>query len=78
LVEDEKVIYEYQCSDGHVIEAHVKLNGEGTPEKCTVEVTRDTGCLECGVEKYPCGKPLKKIISLGSPYFPGAGSWRGA
>lgn len=139
------MIYEYECVVGHIIEAHVKLSGEGAPTSCTkviplaVQLTQaefdalpeyscslptgtTTGKLwkrdlsfrdpyhmpphgrsgwmrgEYGarvgkdvlihwmpivlapvpVPEGPCGKPVKRILSVTSPVFPGAGSWRGA
>lgn len=140
------MIYEYECTAGHIIEAHVKLSGEGAPTSCTkviplaVQLTQaefdalpeysctlPTGAVtgkqwkcdlsfrdpywwktpptrkgwirgEYGarvgedilihwmpivlapvpVPEGPCGNPVKRILSVTSPVFPGAGSWRGA
>ena len=36
-------LYEYGCTNGHRIEADVKLDGRGTPEVCTHEVDVGVG-----------------------------------
>lgn len=79
------MIYEYRCTQGHVIEANVKLSGEGTPESCTQELRLGEVAdrIEDGIPMrteyvgWFCGAKLTRIISLTSGYFPGAGSWRG-
>lgn len=83
------MIYEYCCERGHVIEATVKLSGEGTPESCTVELPLGavTNRIEQGIAmksvrengspRFYCGAKLTRIMSLTSGYFPGAASWRG-
>lgn len=72
------MIYEYVCAAGHVIEAHVKMSGEGAPTSCPVQT--GVGFQDSAGTAYAaaCGKPLKRILSAPSPFFPGAGSWRGA
>lgn len=82
------MIYEFKCPKGHVTEHHVKLNGEGTPTSCIADVIEAEGGgpldlykLVAGTQRPAeprrCGAALTRILSLGSPYFPGAGSWRG-